>query len=87
MANQVVSGLALTLFGTGLSGFLGKSMIGIPAPASFKPFAIPVLSQIPYLGQIFFQQDALVYLSYIIVAVMAILLYKTRLGTESAGCR
>lgn len=79
-ANQVVSGLALTLFGTGLSGFLGKSMVGIPAPASFKPFAVPFLSQIPYLGRIFFQQDALVYLSYLLVAVMAILLYKTRLG-------
>lgn len=79
-ANQVVSGLALTLFGSGLSGFLGKAMIGIPAPTSFKSFAVPGLSKIPYLGPIFFQQDALVYLSYIIVGILAVFLYKTRWG-------
>jgi len=79
-ANQVVSGLALTLFGTGLSGFLGKSMIGIPAPATFKPFAVPILSQLPVVGQIFFRQDALVYLSYLLVVLLAVFLYLTRPG-------
>jgi len=79
-ANQVVSGLALTIFGTGLSGFLGKSYIGIPAPASFKAFAVPILSQVPFLGPILFRQDALVYLSFLIAAVLGLLLYRTRLG-------
>ncbi|MDD2499024.1 MAG: ABC transporter permease, partial [Desulfitobacteriaceae bacterium] len=79
-ANQVVSGLALTMFGTGLSGFMGKSLIGIPAPTTFKPFDFPVLSKIPYIGEIFFQHDALVYLSYLIVIVLAVVLYKTRWG-------
>jgi simple sugar transport system permease protein len=79
-ANQVVSGLALTMFGTGLSGFLGKSMVGIPAPATFKAFSVPILSQIPFIGPIFFRQDALVYLSYLLVIVLALLLYKTRAG-------
>lgn len=79
-ANQTVCGLALTIFGGGLSGFLGKSFVGIPAPASFKTFAIPVLADIPIIGPIFFQQDALVYLSYILVAILAILMYKTRWG-------
>jgi simple sugar transport system permease protein len=79
-ANQVVSGLALTMFGTGLSGFLGKSMVGIPAPATFKAFSVPILSQIPFIGPIFFRQDALVYLSYLLVIVLALLLYKTRVG-------
>lgn len=79
-ANQVVSGLALTIFGTGLSGFLGKSLIGIPAPASFKTFAVPFLADIPLIGPIFFRQDALVYLSYILVILFALLIYKTRWG-------
>lgn len=79
-ANQVVSGLALTIFGSGLSGFLGKSMIGIPAPASFRPFDVPFLSDIPVLGPIFFRQDALVYLSYGIALLLALLIYRTRWG-------
>lgn len=79
-ANQVVCGLALTIFGSGFSGFLGKSLIGVPAPTSFKPFSIPLLADIPFIGQVFFRQDALVYLSYFLVVFLAILLYKTRLG-------
>ncbi|ATW26264.1 ABC transporter permease [Candidatus Formimonas warabiya] len=79
-ANQVVSGLALTIFGSGTSSFLGKSFIGIPAPVSFKPFSIPILSDIPLIGPVFFRQDALVYLSYILVIVVAVIFYKTRWG-------
>lgn len=79
-ANQVVSGLALTIFGTGLSSFLGKSYVGQPVPDVFKPFSIPVLSEIPYLGQILFQHDALVYLSFVLVAVLWILIFYTRWG-------
>jgi ABC-type uncharacterized transport system permease subunit len=40
-ANQVVSGLALTIFGTGLSGYLGTSYVGVSLPVSFKPVMIP----------------------------------------------
>ncbi len=46
-ANQVVSGLALTLFGGGLSPFLGQKLVGLPAPASFNRVAVPFLSDIP----------------------------------------
>lgn len=79
-ANQVVSGLALTIFGTGLSSFLGKSYVGQPVPDVFKSFSVPVLSQIPYLGKILFQHDALVYLSYLTVALLWILIFYTRWG-------
>lgn len=79
-ANQVVCGLALTIFGGGFSGFLGKSLVGIPAPASFKSFSVPFLADIPFIGPIFFRQDALVYLSYLLVIFLAVLLYKTRWG-------
>lgn len=79
-ANQVVSGLALTLFGTGLSGFLGKMVIGVPLSHYFTPVAIPGLEQIPFIGPIFFRQDPLVYLSYILVPFFAFWIYRTRPG-------
>lgn len=79
-ANQVVSGLALTIFGTGLSGYLGKTLIGVPLPVTFKAVAVPGLSQIPWLGTILFQHDLLVYLSYALVVVGWFLLYRTKTG-------
>ncbi|HVL24430.1 MAG TPA: ABC transporter permease [Thermomicrobiales bacterium] len=79
-ANQVVSGLALTLFGTGLSAYLGASLVGRPAPDSFTKLAIPVLSDIPRVGTILFKQDALVYLAYIVVPALWWWVYRTRPG-------
>ncbi len=74
--NQVVSGLALT----GVSGFLGKGYQGIPINDAFRVIDVPVLSQIPILGPIFFRQDALVYCSIIIAGSLWYLLYQTRWG-------
>ncbi len=79
-ANQVVSGLALTIFGTGLSAYLGKPLIGLPAPATFKTVPIPGLSEIPWVGPILFSHDLLVYLSFVLVAVIWFVLYKTKTG-------
>lgn len=79
-ANQVVTGLALTIFGTGLSGFLGKAYIGIPLPVTFKTFVIPGLSQIPILGTIFFKHDPLIYLTYILTPFLWYYFYNTRPG-------
>lgn len=81
-ANQVVSGLALTIFGTGFSGFLGKSLIGIPAPKTFSKIPLPYLSDIPFLGPIFFNQDILVYFSYILVPLLWFFVYKTNPGLK-----
>lgn len=81
-ANQVVSGLALTIFGTGLSGYIGKSLIGLPLPVTFRPVIIPVLSDIPVLGPILFQHDVLVYLSYALVALLWFFLFRTKKGLE-----
>ncbi|HXL04031.1 MAG TPA: ABC transporter permease [Bacillota bacterium] len=78
--NQVVSGLSLSLFATGVSGYLGKPIIGVPAPVSFKPYPIPGLSKIPVLGQMFFKHNLLVYGSYFLVAFLWYFLYKTRPG-------
>ncbi len=79
-ANQVVSGLALTIFGTGLSAFLGRNIVGVPPPASFGRVEIPVLADVPVLGRILFQQSLLVYVSFILVAVMWWYIYRTRAG-------
>ncbi|GAB6157781.1 ABC transporter permease [Desulfotomaculum varum] len=79
-ANQVVSGLALTLFGTGLSGFIGKPYIGIPVENSFKPVSLGFLSDIPFLGPVFFHHDMLVYITYILVPLLWFFIYYTRPG-------
>lgn len=79
-ADQVVSGLALTIFGTGVSGYLGKSYVGIPTPISFKPIVIPVLSDIPWVGTIFFKHDILVYLSFVLIPMCWFYIYKTKNG-------
>jgi general nucleoside transport system permease protein len=79
-ANQVVSGLALALFGSGLSSYLGKAYVGMRPEQTFEKLPIPFLSKIPIIGSVLFKQDALVYLSYALVLLAAFYLYKTRAG-------
>ena len=78
-ANQVASGLALTLFGLGLSSLLGYSYTGIK-PATFPDMHIPVFSQIPIIGVIFFQHDFIVYFSIAAVIFTYFLFKNFRLG-------
>lgn len=80
--NQVVSGLALTIFGTGLSGYLGKNFIGLPLPVPFVSKPLGVLGEIPFLGPVFFNHDQLVYLSYLLVPALWFFIYKTRPGMQ-----
>jgi general nucleoside transport system permease protein len=84
--DQVVTGLAMTLFGIGLASFLGqnlgpagKPLVGEVGP-KFSAIALPVLSQIPYLGPALFTQDPLVYFMYLLVRTVSYLIYKTRPG-------
>jgi ABC-type uncharacterized transport system permease subunit len=79
-ANQIVSGLALVIFGTGLSAFLGRDVVGDPPRAEFESVSIPLLADIPGLGRILFQQNLLVYAAYLLVPAVWILLFRTRLG-------
>jgi simple sugar transport system permease protein len=79
-ANQVVSGLALTLFGQGVTAYMGASLVGKPAPDSFERLAIPLLHQIPTVGKILFNQNALVYVGYLLIPLMWFYVYKTRPG-------
>jgi simple sugar transport system permease protein len=79
-ANQIVSGLALTLFAGGLSSFLGQPLVGQPAGAKFDKVSIPLLADIPVVGDILFRQDALTYLSYLLVPLLWVFIYRTRPG-------
>ncbi len=78
--NQVVSGLALTMLGLGLSGLVGKRYIGMPPRTRFAPLAVPGLSDLPIIGPLFFRYDPLVYLAIALVPVLWFILYKTRWG-------
>jgi len=79
MANQVASGLALTLFGVGLSAFLGKPYESVSLTVAPPP-AIPLLSQIPVLGPLLFNYHLLVYVSWALFAAIAWFLYRSRAG-------
>ena len=79
MSNQVATGLGLTLVGLGLSSLLGKPYEGMKAP-SLPRLDIPVLSDLPVVGRMFFSHDIMVYVSLgLVVAVWAFLKY-TRAG-------
>lgn len=78
-ANQILSGLAVTIFGLGVSGFLGKPLLGISAKG-LRAIPIPVLSEIPYIGRILFRHDPITYLSYILVPIAWVILFKTEFG-------
>ncbi len=78
--NQVISGLALTMLGLGLSALIGRSYVGAKLPFSILTVKIPVLSKIPVIGPSLFNQDLVVYFSYILVAILWWLLYHTKLG-------
>jgi ABC-type uncharacterized transport system permease subunit len=79
-ADHVVAGLAMVLFGDGLSSFAGHELVGIDIGQHVPPLALPWISEIPALGQIFFRQNALVYFSYLMVVMVWYFLYRTRPG-------
>ncbi|RMD49815.1 MAG: ABC transporter permease [Alphaproteobacteria bacterium] len=79
LSNQVATGLALTLFGLGLSALVGQGYIGIKPPPTPK-LPLPGLAEIPLLGPVFFRHDAVVYLGLIAVAAVWAFLERSRAG-------
>ena len=78
-ANQVATGLALTLFGVGLSAFVGRGLVGqtvLPLPH----LHFPVLSDLPFFGPLLFRFDAMVYGSVLLSILIGWVLTSTRLG-------
>ncbi len=78
-SSQVATGLALTIFGIGVSALIGQSFVGI-AYSGLQPLPIPVLSEIPVLGRLLFNHDVLVYGSFVLVALVSWFLKRTHAG-------
>jgi len=83
--DQVLVGLAITIFGGGLTAFLYRDVFGGQNPSlsvDTPRIAIPVLSRIPVVGDAMFNQSALFYLAFLLVPVFAFLLSRTRFGLQ-----
>jgi ABC-type uncharacterized transport system permease subunit len=78
-ANQVATGIALTVFGLALSGFVGASLAD-QAAVRLQPIDIPFVTDIPIVGRVLFGEDIVVYLSIAMVAGVSWFLFTTRLG-------
>ncbi|WP_373086965.1 ABC transporter permease [Zhongshania sp.] len=78
-ANQYASGLALTIFGTGLSAFIGANYVGRPV-TGLEPIVIPILSEIPLIGGALFRQDFVVYLSFAMTGLLFWFFKASRMG-------
>jgi simple sugar transport system permease protein len=84
-ANQVASGLALTIFGLGLSGVVGAPFVGVQRDGIGK-IDVPVLSDIPFLGPILFEQDPFVYASFALVGGVWWFLARSKAGLVLKAC-
>ena len=79
LANQVATGLAVGILGLGLSALIGRDYESLTI-ASTEGVAIPVLSELPLIGPVLFQQNVVVYLTFALAIVIGITLKHTRLG-------
>ncbi|MET0460001.1 MAG: ABC transporter permease, partial [Ilumatobacteraceae bacterium] len=86
--NQLATGLVVLFLGLGLTSMFGVDYVQALAP-TLSPIAVPGLSDIPFFGPILFDQDALVYISYLLVPVLWWIIYRSRWGVilRAAGER
>lgn len=82
--NQVAVGFVLFQLGTDLSTFLGNDYVRVPGP-TVQALPIPLLEKIPILGPIFFDQNLLVYASYLVVFAAWWFMFRTRRGLDLQG--
>jgi simple sugar transport system permease protein len=82
--NQIVSGLALAIFGRGLANFIGRTtsppLVGEPSKAQLEPLFGTGLADLPIVGPLIFGHDVMVYVSWFVVAAASYYLFHTRLG-------
>lgn len=78
-ANQVAAGLALTIFGVGLSAYIGLDYTSV-ALTGIGQIHIPLLSELPIIGPLLFSLDPLLYLSFVVFAAITYFLYRTKAG-------
>lgn len=86
-ANQIVSGLSLVIFGSGLATFIGKPIEGQPLATDLRAVRFGSLADIPVLGPVLFEQDPVVYATVALAAAIAFYLDRTRpgLGLRAVG--
>ncbi len=84
--NQIVCGIAINLVAIGLTAFLARLVFGLNATTQslpgFTAIPIPLLSDIPILGPVFFNQDPLIYLLYLLAPALYWLLYRSTFGLD-----
>lgn len=85
LVDQVIVGVVLNVLVLGLTNFLFRQVLTpnadtLNSPDRFQRFPIPILGEIPLIGPIFFRQTPMVYLLYVVVALVAFGLYRTRWG-------
>ena len=79
LSNQVATGLALTIFGIGLSALLGSGFVGTPT-GRLPRLDLPVLTDMPLIGPLLFSHDFLIYFAVLMIAAVAWFLNRTRAG-------
>lgn len=84
--NQMISGIAINSLGAGLTSYLYRLLFDVmvipPQAPSLSVIRIPLLGDLPFVGEVLFQQNILVYITYIIVPLAAVVLYKTTFGLK-----
>ena len=81
---QVVTGTAMNILAVGICAFFQRVLFGVPTTPlqieTLPKITLPLLSKIPFLGEIFFNQNILTYLAYLLIPITIFVLYKTSLG-------
>ncbi|RBO99199.1 ABC transporter permease [Pseudochrobactrum asaccharolyticum] len=81
VANQVATGLALTILGLGASAVIGESFVGLPG-VKLPSLNIPYLSDVPLIGKLLFGQDVIFYIAMVLVIGVSWFLFRTRAGLQ-----
>jgi ABC-type uncharacterized transport system permease subunit len=84
--NQIISGTIINIFSTGITSYLSNKFMQkvelqyLNSPGFYRPFEIPILSKIPVIGPVFFNQNIFAYIMYVLVIVMTVALFYTKWG-------
>ncbi len=80
-AEQGISGIGIYLFGLGMSDLLFQKLVGTPIPIdTFPKIDIPILADIPYIGEMFFQHSLVIYLAFAAIPVSVFVINRTTFG-------